>query len=48
MKSHQIIVLVIYGLSMAACKKESAVQSLTNAPSQQDAVTAGQQCLPGI
>jgi hypothetical protein len=39
MKSYQT--LLIFGLSLAACKKESPVQSLTNASSQQDAVTSG-------
>ena len=41
MKSHQTIVLLIFGASLAACQKESPVQPISNASSQQDAVTAG-------
>jgi len=41
MKSQQISALLFCGLSLAACKKESRVQSLTDASSQQDAATAG-------
>jgi hypothetical protein len=41
MKSHQTLVLLIFGVSFAACKKESPIQSMSNASSQQNAVTAG-------
>jgi hypothetical protein len=44
MKSHQTLVLVIFGVSLAACKKESPLQSMSNASSQQSAATV--QCLP--
>src|SRR3954468_20200320 len=40
MKSHQTLVLLIFGVSLAACKKESPIQSISNASSQANAATA--------
>jgi hypothetical protein len=40
MKSFQILVLLIFGVSLAACKKESPVQSMSNAAAQPNAATA--------
>src|SRR4051794_41083175 len=41
MKSHQTLVLLIFGMSFAACEKESPIQSISNASLQQNALTAG-------
>jgi hypothetical protein len=48
MKSHQTLVLLIFGVSLAACKKESPIQSMSNASPQQNAVTTGCKTCPDI
>src|SRR4051812_10121034 len=48
MKSHQTLVLLIFGVSLAACKKESPVQSMSSASSQQNATTATCKTCPDI
>jgi len=48
MKSHQTLALLIFAISLATCKKEAPIQSVSNASSQQNAVTAGCQTCRNI